>query len=848
MAYLLTFSRWLKDLKDLITQRGWVALAGVALALAMSVPAWAQMDLDNIALATQVVEPSKGATQVVFKVKFSDLDTVPDDADGIVVKCILVQNLGTATATDITHVVLQGAGVQTPSWQMTETPPLATPADCPDGSANATNVAFEAFFDKAALDASGFGGAPKDIADDGSLNLDIAVRVNNSDALGNGAQGHTLKLRVLVLFEEKVGSPAQLTEFTDSITDAEQDQVNNGGINELTTVNFTAHTIRIGEEGVVGSFMVCDNDANTLPLILTNLILVQGDFGDALNSDIEEINLIRVGVGKVGTITPASDGSGADLNRSGVGMVMSVNVQIPEDQCEIFQLKAAVAATAQRGRRIQLNLEFLTREGEVISDSVAPVLQMVQSVLIGSGIISIPDTQISDGAIPIQISDFPLPGLGSLSVQTQSVQFDPSVFKVLNVKSQTPYQVMGLKIDNRAGLLKFILKVDQTQTGSAKTNGTIGYINVERVGESGQSSLFLFVVDDVRDADNNNLTAGIVVTSGFVEVLTPGDVDFDTFVTVRDALIVATAILPCTSSVPNIASLSDEQKKSADVAPNQASGGNVPTCVELNSADVRGIARLSILFGISSADTGVMPAAVVPKKELSWWDKLLQPVLGVFGLIKLPAEATLMADTNTNTVTLNLDTERAVGAVQGRVTFDPDAVQVDSIFGMNGHEVMAVEIDNTKGEVYFATVASDQSGRGAVIGLNLSNSDSSSLNLQLDYVFDHKADAIPHVITHTASATPTPLKVSNLVLSTSSSLQWQLGVSGLGVESVMIQGFDLSGRIRFESQNQGNQLSWSMLDKQGRPLANGVYLYVVTVMGQDNSVWRSQVRKLALLR
>jgi hypothetical protein len=73
-------------------------------------------------------------------------------------------------------------------------------------------------------------------------------------------------------------------------------------------------------------------------------------------------------------------------------------------------------------------------------------------------------------------------------------------------------------------------------------------------------------------------------------------------------------------------------------------------------------------------------------------------------------------------------------------------------------------------------------------------------------------------------------------------------VEGQGIAQASLEVFNLSGRRVFAAAFKGNTLEWHMLDNRGEPLANGVYLYVVTVKGYDGSVIRSEVRKLAILR
>lgn len=60
--------------------------------------------------------------------------------------------------------------------------------------------------------------------------------------------------------------------------------------------------------------------------------------------------------------------------------------------------------------------------------------------------------------------------------------------------------------------------------------------------------------------------------------------------------------------------------------------------------------------------------------------------------------------------------------------------------------------------------------------------------------------------------------------------------------------FNLAGMKVFEQEISGNTLEFHAIDSKGRELANGVYLYIVTVRGFDGEVIRSEARKLVILR
>lgn len=81
--------------------------------------------------------------------------------------------------------------------------------------------------------------------------------------------------------------------------------------------------------------------------------------------------------------------------------------------------------------------------------------------------------------------------------------------------------------------------------------------------------------------------------------------------------------------------------------------------------------------------------------------------------------------------------------------------------------------------------------------------------------------------------------------------QAALRVEGTGIEGLRLQVFDLSGRVVFdrETSNGLTSLVFDGLDQRTKaPLANGVYLYVVTVKGWNGELVRAPVQKLVILR
>lgn len=74
-------------------------------------------------------------------------------------------------------------------------------------------------------------------------------------------------------------------------------------------------------------------------------------------------------------------------------------------------------------------------------------------------------------------------------------------------------------------------------------------------------------------------------------------------------------------------------------------------------------------------------------------------------------------------------------------------------------------------------------------------------------------------------------------------------VEGTGIAETRIQIFTLAGHLVYDSYFiPGNAFEWRPQTKEGQPLANGVYLYVVRVRGFDGREYVSEVRKLVILR
>jgi hypothetical protein len=70
---------------------------------------------------------------------------------------------------------------------------------------------------------------------------------------------------------------------------------------------------------------------------------------------------------------------------------------------------------------------------------------------------------------------------------------------------------------------------------------------------------------------------------------------------------------------------------------------------------------------------------------------------------------------------------------------------------------------------------------------------------------------------------------------------------GVGIRSVEAELYDLTGRALIRAQSRGASLALAIETAQGA-LANGAYLYLVTVLGTGGRVVRTGVSKLVVIR
>lgn len=873
----------------------------------LSMPAWAQVEVSEVSLLAQTVEPGSdipitvgdlGSGVVVFEFKVEDTDPQANDPSAPAIECFVVQNLGTAGPADVAQVaILDGNGdvIDLPASEYSPAHPLLLDISdtdtesaqtgfgtvCPDASG--AQARWTAYFTSAFSDSEPPEGLPTVVDDFNSTTpsspktFKVAVRLNSSSELAGSAQNHTLRLRVLMQYKEAVGSPLSVSTFTTSITDSTPDYVWNGGINRLSELNVpqAPPSIPPGDNGVVGSFQVCDDDAlmQSPSLKVERMTLSQGPNGNAQAADISSFQLFE-GNTKIAELTSP----GSAFNQGGLDWMLPTPTPftIDNNECQQYHIRADIAESAMRGRSIHLNVRFTgVVEGDPIDATVARALLFSRSVIIGSGVVSFRDLQLPlrEGTMPLEIQDLQ-DGLQRLEIQTGSVQYDPGIIQVDGITGISPYEVQSesVQIDNRRGQLRFTLSLPDSQTDSAKLSGQVASIQLHPTdgAVAGQRSIFLMQLDRVLTVNGStpDITDTVIVSNGSITWRTPGDVDNDGSPSVRDVILLANAILN------ECENLTDSERISADVAGTVEAGdkapvGKVPACSDdeatppteakfeadeqkdLTSSDVSEIASLSLdATALGSSSYRSRSDAQQPK--LSGWSWLsgLKGLLGL-GHVVSPRPTMLGVVPSDRGYRVRASAGSAIGGLQGRIQYDPEALHVRDIEGLGGYEIVASAINPQRGEIRFVALA--PAGKGSrseqVLEIVTAGSPDRAEHLQLSIhmLLDPRGDSLAYRVHNTASVDA--LHVDALSLSQPDTGRWALNVQGQGIDGVRVTGFDLGGRQRFTSSARGTSLEWRALDEMtGRRLANGVYLYLVSVEGVNGQVWRSDVRKLIVLR
>jgi hypothetical protein len=170
-------------------------------------------------------------------------------------------------------------------------------------------------------------------------------------------------------------------------------------------------------------------------------------------------------------------------------------------------------------------------------------------------------------------------------------------------------------------------------------------------------------------------------------------------------------------------------------------------------------------------------------------------------------------------------------SVSGSLLQIADALDTDHNNKIDDDEIKTADVDWTTGQ--------------AITGTNLTIGDDAMKQLFQMWV---TSEAITAAGTSAASANLSSLQVRAIEARTLDTHSVRFVAEGQGITGMEAQVFDLSGKLIFDQETTGPTLTFRGLGTDGRPLANGVYLYVVTTRGSNGQQRTSEVKKLVLMR
>jgi PKD repeat protein len=341
-----------------------------------------------------------------------------------------------------------------------------------------------------------------------------------------------------------------------------------------------------------------------------------------------------------------------------------------------------------------------------------------------------------------------------------------------------------------------------------------------RYDNPGTYTVSLTVTDDDEDS--------AIATQQLEVSLKQGDINNDRAIDLKDAMLAAEFAL-------GLQTPTAFQQEAADVTP------------PLGVIDVRDAVRIAeVALGIRNGFSLPSPGAGAPISTSSHSTPaklhLESLVLSVGGRGVLRILADKIAGLQAGPV--------------GGLKFDPKVIRVRSIRGV-GHVLLASKIDNKAGKAVFLFVSvrgTKKVKEGAIIELEIEAvghaGESTFLELEVDMAIDLKGQGVkPMTINGSVTLSePAELRVKE-VRSTPNpaSSAVRFIVIGEGIKEIQVQIYDLSGRMVFMSGWVENGFVWHLQNNDGKRLANGVYLYIVTVRGFYGEVI-SKVGKLVILR
>lgn len=707
---------------------------------------------------------------------------------------------------------------------------------------DATGLSFPIAFDgEREIDDIETPGLPYLIADGSDAILQIAVVV-----AANPTDKHVLQVESSVAYKE--GDAGIVTRGP--LTDGAAETIRDTGAEEVSDQSADAGRIVAGNSAIVQKVQITDNDAAYWDVKLTG-VKVENQ-GSAINTDVELIEVLDEDGHVIASDKPTDD----RFNFTHGGFRISISHIVADDTSTTLQIRVTLAKDARQGRTIQLKTWIEQEEpagyrypnAVAVDGSPESIVGITGNakITIGGG------TRIKGLRDPmtlgISITGFPSPGLNGLQVGPEhSLYWDPNVIDVTAIEGEGPYQVRydpDTNIDHEVGKATFTLLLQENK--NPITSGKIVKLTVRASDEAaaGDQTKINLSYDILRDDDGNDVFAA--VAPGVVKIGILGDVDFDNQVLINDAVMVAKYLL-------GLQDLTAEQQKVADY--NQdGSYKNDVYVPNVDSTDVRLIAEQALAEASGTA-----------KARLSYSPAKQNPIIGLFsslvrgitGLFRPAAEVTLAQGGGGLTVSIDTPSGVAAAGIQGRLSFQPGALLVEKIYGLNGWTVLASSIDNRSGQAEFLAIklSGDRAAGALQFAIVSKGEIADPPRLTLDALIDFDCRAIPYRVDLAETTPPAQpveaFQVEGLSVrrfSSTSQDTMVFTVRGSGIAEVQVRLFNLAGGLVLDDAVSGNSLELDLNSPEGVRLANGVYLYLVTVRGANGQLYRSKLGKLVVLR
>jgi hypothetical protein len=458
-----------------------------------------------------------------------------------------------------------------------------------------------------------------------------------------------------------------------------------------------------------------------------------------------------------------------------------------------------------------------------------------------------------EGKIQICVRFLPQPGLGELQVGPQSaLVYDPEIIEIKSVKGLGSYIVTSFD-DSEPGILFFTVGLKPGRKPIEQ--GCIVEIGIKMTADAIPGEYEIRIedefgiaeVDVFRDADRNDFLPPDIVPGKVKIGVLKGDVDGDLRVTATDAKLLAQYILGL-KEFDEINPYVDEETffEIADVCP--------PFHWVIDVTDVRCIAQAAAGLRklVNDPEGKGLPARAGSSSTGSFFSKLLGAISRFFGPGRSTSLAEVRATSDTLTVAIDVSSSAGLADIQGTLSFDPAILRVRRISALNGYTILAERIDNLAGQVRFVAVmiTGEAVKRGPILEFEVESTGTigpSSLALSFDLLRDAAGNDISSIVKYELTSAGQALIVRAI------SAYWagdRLGfaVQGAGIAKVEVRVFNLAGAKLFDRAAAGSTLEFKLLNERSQPLANGVYLYTVTVTGLNGEVVESGVRKLVILR